>query len=95
MKKINLETVVMAEMSGQRLDQVLSRSFPEYSREWCKQWILEGAVLVDGVVLRPKDKVVEGQPFRGESAFPASARCRAPSAAACSRPPRWVAFVSS
>jgi 23S rRNA pseudouridine1911/1915/1917 synthase len=58
---INLETVVTSTLSGQRLDQVLSKTFPEYSRERCKQWILEGAVLVDGLVLRPRDKVLEGQ----------------------------------
>jgi 23S rRNA pseudouridine1911/1915/1917 synthase len=61
MKEINLVTEVTATQSGQRLDQVLSKCFPEYSRERCKQWILEGSVLVDGVVLRPRDKVLEGQ----------------------------------
>lgn len=61
MREISLVTEVTEAMSGQRLDQVLSKSFPEYSRERCKQWILEGAVLVDGVVLRPRDKVLEGQ----------------------------------
>lgn len=61
MREINLVTEVTEAMSGQRLDQVLSRCFPEYSRERCKQWILEGSVLVDGVVLRPRDKVLEGQ----------------------------------
>lgn len=61
MKEIKLETIVTATMSGQRLDQVLSKSFPEYSRERCKQWILEGTVWVDGKVIRPRDKVLEGQ----------------------------------
>lgn len=61
MKEIKLETMVTGTMSGQRLDQVLSKCFPEYSRERWKQWILEGAVLVDGKVIRPRDKVLEGQ----------------------------------
>lgn len=60
-RDINLLTEVSEELSGARLDQVISKSFPEYSRERCKQWILEGAVKVDGSVLRPKDKVTVGQ----------------------------------
>lgn len=61
MKTIHLVTEVTAEMSDQRLDQVLSKTFPEYSRESFKQWILDKVVLVDGKVLRPRDKVLEGQ----------------------------------
>jgi 23S rRNA pseudouridine1911/1915/1917 synthase len=61
MRKINLEVTVTALMAGQRLDQIVSKAFPEYSRERCKQWILGGSVLVDGVVLRPRDKVLDGQ----------------------------------
>lgn len=60
-REINLLTEVSEELAGQRLDWVVSKSFPEYSRERCKQWILEGAVTVDGSVLRPKDKVTKGQ----------------------------------
>lgn len=61
MKTIHLETEVTAEMSGQRLDQVLSKTFPQYSRENFKHWILDRAVKVDGEVLRPRDKVQAGQ----------------------------------
>lgn len=61
MKEINLQSEVSDTQAGLRLDQVLAKCFPEYSRELCKQWILEGAVLVDGKVLRPKDRVYEGQ----------------------------------
>lgn len=60
-KTIHLETEVTAELSGQRLDQVLSKTFPQYSRENFKQWILDKAVRVDGIVLRPRDKVQVGQ----------------------------------
>lgn len=61
MNRIHLVTEVTAEMSGQRLDQVLSKTFPEYSRETFKQWIIDNVVLVDGKVLRPRDKVSAGQ----------------------------------
>jgi 23S rRNA pseudouridine1911/1915/1917 synthase len=49
------------EMAGQRLDQALAQMFPEYSRSRLKAWLLEGAVLVDGSVLRPRDKVRGGE----------------------------------
>ncbi len=61
MKMIHLVTEVPPELSGQRLDQVLSKTFPEYSREKFKQWIRDNVVWVDGKVLRPRDKVNEGQ----------------------------------
>jgi 23S rRNA pseudouridine1911/1915/1917 synthase len=49
------------ELAGQRLDQALARMFPEYSRSRLKAWLLDGAVVVDGSVLRPRDKVRGGE----------------------------------
>ena len=49
------------ELAGQRLDQALARMFPEYSRSRLKAWLLDGAVIVDGSVLRPRDKVHGGE----------------------------------
>ena len=54
-------SIIPDEMAGQRLDQALARMFPEYSRSRLKAWLLEGAVLVDGSVLRPRDKVRGGE----------------------------------
>ena len=49
------------EESGLRIDLVLARLMPEYSRERIKQWLSEGNVLVDGVQLKPKNKVLGGE----------------------------------
>jgi len=49
------------EMVGQRLDQVLARLLPEFSRARLQDWIREGHVLVDGQVPRGRDKVRGGE----------------------------------
>lgn len=49
------------ELAGSRLDQALARMFPDYSRSRLKQWILDGAVWVDGEILRPRDTVTGGE----------------------------------
>jgi len=49
------------ELSGRRLDQVLSVLFPDYSRSRLQQWLLHGHVQVDGTVWRAKDKVKGGE----------------------------------
>jgi 23S rRNA pseudouridine1911/1915/1917 synthase len=49
------------EHAGQRLDQVLAELMSDFSRTRIKEWIEAGQVLVDGVRLRPKDKVVGGE----------------------------------
>lgn len=61
MSIIDLTTEITEELAGQRLDQVLAKRYSQYSREKFKQWILQGAVTVDGNVLRPRDKVLLGQ----------------------------------
>ncbi|MBI3775711.1 MAG: 23S rRNA pseudouridine(1911/1915/1917) synthase RluD [Gammaproteobacteria bacterium] len=48
-------------LSGRRLDQVLSVLFPDYSRSRLQQWLLDGHVQVDGTVWRAKDKVKGGE----------------------------------
>jgi 23S rRNA pseudouridine1911/1915/1917 synthase len=53
----NLCAYIPSEMAGRRLDQALSELFPQYSRSRLQQWIKEGHVLVDGAVLRARDKV--------------------------------------
>ncbi len=48
-------------MAGLRLDQALAKMFPDYSRSRLKAWVLEGAVLVDGETMRPRDRVDGGE----------------------------------
>lgn len=47
--------------AGLRLDQVLARELPQYSRARLQGWIAAGAVRVDGQQPRAKDKVLGGE----------------------------------
>jgi 23S rRNA pseudouridine1911/1915/1917 synthase len=49
------------DVAGKRLDQALAQLFPQYSRSRLTQWVKDGRVLVDGEVLKPKDKVLGGE----------------------------------
>ncbi len=49
------------ELAGLRLDQALARMFPEYSRSRLKDWLLDGAITVDGAARRPRDAVAGGE----------------------------------
>lgn len=52
---IHLEGTVPEELAGQRLDVVLARMYPDYSRSRLQQWIQAGWVTVDGETPRPRD----------------------------------------
>jgi len=53
--------VVPEELAGLRLDQALARMFPDYSRSRLKEWLLAGAIIVDGGPKRPRDAVAGGE----------------------------------
>jgi 23S rRNA pseudouridine1911/1915/1917 synthase len=58
------EKLVMAvpeALAGLRLDQALARMFPDYSRNRLKEWLLAGAIRVDGGPRRPRDAVAGGE----------------------------------
>jgi 23S rRNA pseudouridine1911/1915/1917 synthase len=52
---------VPEELAGLRLDQALARMFPEYSRSRLKEWLLDGAISIDGGAKRPRDAVNGGE----------------------------------
>jgi 23S rRNA pseudouridine1911/1915/1917 synthase len=52
---------IAADHAGLRLDQALARALPQYSRARLQGWIEAGAVRVDGLVPRPRDKVHGGE----------------------------------
>lgn len=61
---MNSEKQIIAvpeELAGLRLDQALARMFPEYSRSRLKEWLVAGAITVDGGSWRPRDAVSGGE----------------------------------
>lgn len=61
-QEINLKSEILANQTGFRLDQALAELFPDYSRTRIKEWILSGAVQIDGVsVTKPREKVLAYQ----------------------------------
>ncbi len=56
-----LTAIVPKELAGKRLDQVLARLFPAYSRTCLKRWIEAGQVSLNGKRLRPRDRLVGGE----------------------------------
>ena len=53
--------ILPEDLAGKRLDQALAQLFPQYSRSRLTQWVRDGRVLVDGEVLKPRDKVLGGE----------------------------------
>ena len=58
---IQAQFEVPLEESGSRIDQVLARLMPDYSRARLSQWLISGQILVDGVALKPKNRVLGGE----------------------------------
>ena len=56
-----LTSTIPEELAGLRLDQALARMFPEYSRSRLKEWLLAGAIVIDGGQKRPRDAVAGGE----------------------------------
>lgn len=54
---VESDFVVPPELSGFRLDHVLSELMPEYSRSRLQQWIKAEQVSINGVFLKSKEKV--------------------------------------
>ncbi len=55
------KAMVPEECCGMRLDQVLVRLFPDYSRARLQQWLKRGHVMIDGASRRAKEKMRGGE----------------------------------
>lgn len=55
---------IPTEFAGLRLDQALARMFPQYSRSRLKEWLLDGAITLEGGPWRPRDAVCGGEVVR-------------------------------
>ncbi|TNF65947.1 MAG: 23S rRNA pseudouridine(1911/1915/1917) synthase RluD [Gammaproteobacteria bacterium] len=56
-ERIQQSLIVPNALSGKRLDQILSKLFPEYSRAMLQRWLKEGYILVDGKEQKAKTKL--------------------------------------
>ncbi len=52
---------VPEEYSGERVDKVLARLFPDYSRTLLQKWLRDGLVLVDDEIPLQRDRVAGGE----------------------------------
>lgn len=57
---VELAAQVDESQYGKRLDQVIAELFPDYSRSRLKEWLLDGKVTVDGVVVTKARTKVAG-----------------------------------
>ena len=53
-------------LANNRLDKVAASLFPNFSRTQIKKWILEGRILINGDLSKPKDMTQEND---GVAAF--------------------------
>ena len=58
--QISLKSEVTEELSGNRLDQIAAKLFPEYSRARLQIWIKEGSLKVNDGIMKPKDRAYLG-----------------------------------
>ena len=56
-----LQAVVPPDMAGDRIDQVMAKLFPDFSRSRITDWIRQGRATVDGELWKPKARVVGGE----------------------------------
>jgi len=60
-RQISESQVVPESMAGQRVDQIASQLFDEYSRSRIQGWIKSGELKIDGKQLKPKEKLWGGE----------------------------------
>jgi 23S rRNA pseudouridine1911/1915/1917 synthase len=64
------ELQLPAAAAGARFDQALAAALPQYSRARLQRWISAGAVLLDGRVVRPRERLAGGERVRLQADFP-------------------------
>jgi len=75
------ELTLPAEWAGERLDIVLARLLPQYSRARLQRWILEGRVLLEGAPASRRQLAVSGQQVSVRAEFVPETRVEAGEAA--------------
>lgn len=59
-ERIRQATTVLTGQAGLRVDQAAAALFPDFSRARLQEWIRSGALTLDGIVVRSKDKAQAG-----------------------------------
>lgn len=59
--RISQKHKVPEELGQKRLDQIAAELFSDYSRSRIQEWIKQGALTVDGMVLKPRTRLVGGE----------------------------------
>jgi len=67
---ISLQAAVPEDLSGNRLDQIAAKLFPEYSRARLQSWIKDGSLVVNAQRLKPRDKLATGDLLAVEAEMP-------------------------
>ncbi|VAX05379.1 Ribosomal large subunit pseudouridine synthase D [hydrothermal vent metagenome] len=70
-----LNAQVAQEQAGLRLDQALTKLFPDYSRSRLQYWVKEGLVTVDGRACRSKNKVYGGEQIEIQARMEQQVEC--------------------
>lgn len=60
-ERIVKEAQVPFDLGGNRFDQIATELFNDYSRSRIQSWIKEGALKVDGQIIKPKEKLFGGE----------------------------------
>jgi len=55
------EAIVSTDFQGQRVDVVVAKLFPDFSRSQLSQWLKEGVITLNQRAYKPKDKVYGGE----------------------------------
>lgn len=72
MKQIKLNLSIPSNFAGQRCDQAIAKLLPDYSRSRIQQWFQQNMILINGIVCKPRTKVLGNEQVVIDAHLPAS-----------------------
>jgi len=58
---IKIELIIPSDLSGARIDLAVAKLLPDYSRARIQSWITDHQLLLNGKIVKPKDKIFGGE----------------------------------